>query len=195
MSGGFNNGVAIGIGRMNPPTEGHAVMVKKLVSTAQKLGVRPIIYIVDGEKTGKDKSKNPLTARQRLSIARKLFPGVAFDVVSSAYEALEVLDLQGFKVKAWIAGSDRASNYRKLVASEKLDCEVVEVDREAGEADGVSATAARKAALDGDMVEFAHHMPHTLSSTELADIATMIREAVNGRQFSSDPVTQGNAIC
>lgn len=180
MGGGQNNGVALMVGRLNPPTRGHGVLISKLKETASRLGARPILYIVDGEKSSKDKAKNPLTADQRLVVARKLFPGITVDVVSSAYEALEVLDLQGLTPKAWIAGSDRASNYRKLVASENLDCEVFEVDREAGEADGVSATAARQAALDGNMIEFAHHMPD-LSPDELADIARMIREATNGR--------------
>jgi nicotinamide mononucleotide adenylyltransferase len=185
MSGGQENGAALVVGRLNPPTRGHGVLIRQLKETAERLGARPILYIVDGEKSGKDKSKNPLSADQRLAIAKKLFPGVTVDVVSSAFEALEVLDVQGFKLKAWIAGSDRASNYRKLVASEKLDCEVLEVDREAGEADGVSATAARQAALDGNMAEFAHHMPD-LSPTDLADIAQMIREANNGGQSTGN---------
>jgi nicotinamide mononucleotide adenylyltransferase len=182
MSGGLNDGVAIAAGRLNPPTRGHTVMVRELKRTAAELGLRPILYIVDGEKSGKDKSKNPLTANQRLEIARKLFPGVTIDIVSSAYEVLDVLYVQGYKAKAWVAGSDRASNYRKLVASEKLDCEIVEVDREAGDADGVSATAARQAAIEDNMEEFSHHMPDTLNDTDLADIADMIREAVNGTE-------------
>jgi len=179
MAGGQNNQVALMVGRLNPPTRGHGILISRLREIALRLGARPILYIVDGEKSSKDKTKNPLTAEQRLALTRKLYPGIMVDVVSSAYEALEVLDLQGLKPKAWIAGSDRASNYRKLVASEKLDCEVFEVDREAGEADGISATAARQAALDGNMVEFAHHMPE-LSHTDLADIARMIREATDG---------------
>lgn len=179
MSGGQINGAALLVGRMNPPTRAHAILVAKLKATATRLGIRPIIYLTDGEKSSRDKSKNPLSAEQRLAIVRKMFPDVAVDVVSSAYEALEVLDLQGYKAKAWIAGSDRASNYRKLVNSEKLDCEVLEVDRDAGEADGVSATAARKAALDGNLEAFAQLMPN-LSYEDLADIAQMIREATYG---------------
>lgn len=191
MSGGQINGVALLVGRMNPPTEGHTILVRKLKETALRLGVRPILYLTDGEKSGLDKRKNPLSAEQRLVIARKLFPGITIDVVASAYEALEVLDIQGYKLKAWIAGSDRASNYRKLVASEQLDCEVVEVDREAGEADGISATAARQAALDGNMEAFSHHMP-ALPATELADIAQMIREANDGYQSRNRLHTQGS---
>jgi len=185
MSGSQINGVALLVGRMNPPTRAHTLLVSKLKEAALRLGVRPILYLTDGEKSSKDKRKNPLSAEQRLVIARKLFPGVTIDVVASAYEALEVLELQGYKAKVWVAGSDRASNYRKLVSSEQLECEVLEVDREAGDADGVSATAARKAALEGNMEEFARHMPN-LSPTDLADIAEMIREANHGRQLSPD---------
>ena len=168
-------------GRLNPPTKGHDVLVQKVKEAAERLGARAMLYIVDGEKTGKDKSKNPLTGEQRVAIARRLFPGVTVDVVGSAYEVLEVLDLQNLEPGVWVAGSDRAAKYRKLLAGEKLDCEVLEVDREAGEADGVSATAARQAALEGNMEEFAHHMPSDLNSQELADIANMIREVTHGR--------------
>jgi hypothetical protein len=160
-------------------------MVRKLEEEAKRLGIRPMLFIVDGAKSGQDKSKNPLTGEQRLAIARKLYPGITIDIVGTAYEALEVLDLQYLDAKVWVAGSDRASNYRKLVASEHLDCEVFEVDREAGDADGVSATAARQAALQGDMEAFAHHMPD-LSHDDLADIAEMIREANHGRLHKPD---------
>lgn len=180
MSGGSNE-VVFGAGRLNPPTRGHEELVRQIKETAQRLGARAMLYIVDGEKSSLDKSKNPLTGDQRLELARRLFPGVTVDVVSSAYEVLEVLDLQGFTPRVWVAGTDRAAKYRKLLASEQLDCEVLEVDREAGKADGVSATAARKAALDGNMEEFAHHMPSDLSTQELADIAKMIREVSGGR--------------
>jgi nicotinamide mononucleotide adenylyltransferase len=171
-----SNKVVFGVGRLNPPTRGHDVMVQQVKETAERLGARAILYIVDGEKSGQDKSKNPLTGEQRVAIARRLFPGVTIDVVGSAYEVLEVLDLQYLEPRVWVAGSDRAAKYRKLLASELLDCEVLEVDRSAGEADGVSATAARKAALEGNMEEFAHHMPSDLSPQELAEIANMIRE-------------------
>jgi nicotinamide mononucleotide adenylyltransferase len=184
MSGGSNK-VVFAAGRLNPPTKGHDVLVRQVKEAAERIGARAMLYIVDGEKSGKDKSKNPLTGDQRVKLARRLFPGVTVDVVSSAYEVLEVLDLQGYQPKVWVAGTDRAANYRKLLASEQLDCEVVEVDREAGEADGVSATLARKAALEGNMEEFARQMPD-LTPLELADIADMIREATNGRH-STDP--------
>lgn len=180
MSEGSNK-VVFAAGRLNPPTKGHGVLIRRVKETAERLGARAMLYIVDGEKSGKDKSKNPLTGEQRVEIARRLYPGVTIDVVGSAYEVLEVLDLQYLEPEVWVAGSDRAANYRRLLSSEKLECEVLEVDREAGEADGVSATAARKAAIEGNMEEFALHMPSDLNPRELAEIADMIREVTYGR--------------
>lgn len=173
------NNVVIAVGRLNPPTRGHEVMVQELKRTALKLNSRPMLFIVDGEKSGKDKRKNPLTGKQRFDLAKKLYSDIEIDVVNSAFEVLEVLDVQGLKLRAWIAGSDRASNYRRLLSSEKLEGEIVEVDRFAGEADGVSASAARKAALEGDLEEFAYHMPESLNEQDLRDLAERIREVQN----------------
>lgn len=169
----------ITVGRMNPPTRGHAVLVQRVLDIAKQTGATPILYIVDGEKSGKDKSRNPLTGQQREAYAKELFPGIKVDIVSSAYEAVEVLEVQGMVPAVWVAGSDRASNYRKLLSSANLIGEVVEVDREAGEADGVSATAARAAAHAGNMAEFAAHMPTGMSVETLAEMMKMIREAGN----------------
>lgn len=170
----------ITVGRMNPPTRGHAVLVKKVIEEAKRIGARPFLFIVDGAKTSEDKIKNPLTGQQREHIVKKLFPGVTVDIVSNAYEALEVLDLQGMAPKIWVAGSDRAPKYRKLLLSEKLDGEVVEVDREAGEADGVSATAARQAALANDWETFQIMMPRDADPELLVKIMKEIREATYG---------------
>ena len=175
----------ITVGRMNPPTRGHAVLIRKVLDEAKRLGARPILYIVDGEKSGKDKSKNPLTGSQRQAYMKKLFPGIVVDVVSSAYQVLDVLDVQGLEPTIWVAGTDRAPNYRKLLASAKLSGEVIEVDRDAGEADGVSATLARQAALAGDWDLFLSQMPVGANVDMLADVMDDIREAIHGNDSQS----------
>lgn len=170
----------IAVGRFNPPTRGHGVLVKKVLEESKKTGAVPILFIVDGEQSGKDKTKNPLTGTQREMYAKKLFPGIKVDVVSSAYQVLEVLDVQGLEPIIWFAGTDRASNYRRMLAGEGLQGQVVEVDREAGEADGVSATKARNAAVDGDVEEFTLQMPPDIEPVFLAEVMVQIREAING---------------
>jgi nicotinamide mononucleotide adenylyltransferase len=178
--------VVFTVGRFNPPTRGHDVLVRKLVEEATRLNASPMMFIVDGAKSGKDKNKNPLTGQQREYFIKKLFPGIQVEIIPSAYHAIEALNERELTPVGWIAGSDRAAKYRKLIASEQLECEVHEVNREAGEADGVSATAARKAALDGNMIEFAYHMPSDLTNSDLADIANMICEASNGKEDSGN---------
>lgn len=175
-----HNKVVFAVGRLNPPTKGHSVMIQKLKETARLLEAQPVLFIVDGEKSGKDKRKNPLSVDQRLSLAHRLYSDIKIDVVSSAFEALEVLYVQGLKPCAWVAGSDRALNYRRILESENLEGEIVEIDRDAGDADGVSATAARKAALEGNLEEFSHHMPSDLSRQELESLAHDIREVIRG---------------
>lgn len=167
----------IAVGRMNPPTRGHAVLVRKVKEEAKRLGARPILFIVDGEKSGKDKAKNPLTGSQREAYAKRLFPGVQVDVVSNAYQVLDVLYVQGYEPTVWIAGSDRSLNYQKMLQGAELSGKVVEVDRDAGEADGVSATAAREAASAGDLEGFKALMPLNASDELVADIMETIRDA------------------
>jgi citrate lyase synthetase len=176
----------IAVGRMNPPTRGHAVLIRKVKEEAKRLKARPILFIVDGEKSGKDKAKNPLSGQQREAYAKRLFPGVQVDIVSSAYQVLDVLYVQGLEPAVWIAGSDRSRNYQKMLEGASLKGKVVEVDRDAGEADGVSATAAREAALAGDWNGFKALMPVGASDELLADIMRNIREATDARHESTN---------
>ena len=175
--------VVFTLGRLNPITRGHSVLVKLVENEAKKIGALPMIFIVDGEKSSKDKSKNPLTGAQREYIAKKLFPVIKVDIVSNAYEALEVLYVQGLIPAVWVAGSDRAPKYRKMLLGENPNGVVVEVNRESGEADGVSATAARQAALENDWKTFLSLMPKEADTDFLAMVMKEIREALNVGQF------------
>lgn len=170
--------VAFAAGRFNPPTKGHEVMIAKLEQEAQQHGVPMEVFVVEGEKSSLDKRKNPLTAEQRVAILRSWFPGVRFDIVGSAYEVLDVLAVQGKAPHVWLAGSDRARKYAGLLAREGFaEAQVVEVDRAAGEADGVSATRARNAALNSDLVEFQSMMPTHVAPSELEHIMELIKQA------------------
>lgn len=170
--------VAFAAGRFNPPTEGHGALIRKLKREAQQHGVAMEVFVVEGEKSSLDKTKNPLTADQRIAILRSWFPDVRFDVVGSAYEVLDVLAVQGKAPHVWLAGSDRARKYASLLVKEgHSEAQVVEVDRMAGEADGVSATLARKAALDDDFAGFQRMMPSHVSPSELEHIMGLIKQA------------------
>lgn len=165
------------LGRLNPPTLGHDVLIQMVLDQARKLDAEPYLFIVEGGLTSKDKNKNPLTGAQRMDIIRRLYPELKIEIVFDAFQAAEVLDVQNKEPTVWIAGSDRAPNYRKLLVAAGANGRVIEVDREAGEADGVTATAARQAARDGEWETFKSLMPRRASNALLHEIMNMIRES------------------
>jgi nicotinic acid mononucleotide adenylyltransferase len=177
-------------GRFNPVTRGHTVLIQILIDEAKRKNAKPLIFIIDAEKTGKDKNRNPLTGSQRLEILKSLYPNVTVDVVSNPVEALDVLDVQGMSPIVWIAGSDRVSDYRKLLDYVDIKtCEVLEVDRDIGEAAGVSATIAKNAVKANDLKLFKAMMPENLNNQVVADIFEKIREqlgVIDGRTNTSN---------
>ena len=168
--------VVMVVGRLNPITDGHRVLVELAEKEAQKIGAQVMVFIVDGAESGKDKTKNPLSGDSRLAYFKTLFPGVHVDLANGAWDALEIIDIQGLKPALWIAGSDRSSKYQSLLDHYGLGGKVFAVDREAGEADGVSATAARKAAIEGDFQVFKTQMPKKASDALLVDLMNEIRK-------------------
>lgn len=168
--------VVMVVGRLNPITDGHRVLVELAEKEAQKIGAQVMVFIVDGAESGKDKTKNPLSGDSRLAYFKTLFPGVHVDLANSAWDALEIIDIQGLKPALWIAGSDRSSKYQGILDFYGLGGKVFAVDREAGEADGVSATAARKAAIEGDFEVFKTQMPKKASDALLVDLMNEIRK-------------------
>ena len=114
--------VAVAVGRLNPPTRGHYKVIdamKAFIRANPKLNLEamPVLVIVAGEKTSKDKSKNPLTAEERKSFieASGKANGVKVLTSSSAFAAFEDVRKAGFEPIAVAAGSDRAAKYIELL--------------------------------------------------------------------------------
>ena len=61
-------------GRYNPPTTGHAELIRYTANLARKTGADHRIYTSQSH----DPSKNPLAPRQKMAFLRQIFPGVNF---------------------------------------------------------------------------------------------------------------------
>ena len=172
--------IVLGNGRCNPPTRGHWHLIRKVEKLSEEMGTRAEFFIIDGEQSGKDKQKNPLTPEQRVAILRGWFPSVHFDIAGSAYDVMEVLEVQNKIPTFMVACSDRAKKYKKLLdfAGFKAAA-IVELDRESGDADGVSATKARAAAAAGDFDEFVRMMPSEVDINSLRESFDLVRKALN----------------
>lgn len=109
---------AVIVGRFQPPTIGHYAVidrVKKYIRDNPKLRLDlvPVVVVVDGKETSKDKRRNPLTAKERVSFmtGSGRADGVRFLTAGSAFEAFEAVRGAGFEPIAVAAGSDRAEQY------------------------------------------------------------------------------------
>lgn len=106
------------VGRLNPPTGGHykVIDLMKKFQRANK-GVDPVVVIVDGAKSGKDKAKNPLTAEERIKFIQASGKANGVKIISapSAFAAFEEVRKAGYEPYAVAAGSDRAAKYIELL--------------------------------------------------------------------------------
>jgi len=112
---------AIMVGRLNPPTAGHYKCMdamKAFIRENPDLNLHvPVVVVVDGEKTSQDKTKNPLSAEERVKFiqASGRANGVQILTAKSGFKAFEEARKNGYEPIAIAAGSDRADKYLDLL--------------------------------------------------------------------------------
>jgi ribosomal protein S6--L-glutamate ligase len=106
--------VVFAFGRMNPPTTGHGVLVKKVTDEASSRSADHFIFVSKSQEP----KKNPLTHAQKVSYLRKLFPKGNFPLNKAAnpYEAVLYLCELGYTDITMIAGSDQVANFKGIAA-------------------------------------------------------------------------------
>lgn len=102
-------------GRMNPPTTGHEVLVKKVKDVAKEVGGSHHVVLSHSQ----DKEKNPLTSSQKVKHAKRFFPDTNISVATKEQpnflsQASE-LHKKGVTHLHMVAGSDRVGEYHKLL--------------------------------------------------------------------------------
>jgi len=113
---------AVIVGRFQPPTIGHYSVfdvVKKYIRdhVDLKLDLIPIVVVVEGKETSKDKKKNPLTGEERIRFmtGSGKANGVKFLKAASAFDAFEAVRKAGYEPIAIAAGSDRGTKYLEML--------------------------------------------------------------------------------
>lgn len=112
---------AVMVGRLNPPTAGHYKVIdamKTFIRENKDANIHvPVVVIVDGEKSGQDTTKNPLTAeeRQKFIQASGRANGVQILIAPSGFAAFEEVRKNGYEPIAIAAGSDRADHYMDML--------------------------------------------------------------------------------
>ena len=98
-------------GRMNPPTSGHAKLIKKVIMVAKKEKGIPMIYPSKTE----DNKKNPLTYKTKIEVLRDVFGNIINTDTSirTPFDVLEYLNNQKFSKVVFVVGSDRVTEFKK----------------------------------------------------------------------------------
>lgn len=180
----MNTTTVFSIGRYNPPTIGHEILIKKVVSVAKNHNANIIVFTTRTQ----DKKRNPLDVGNKLAYLRSAFPGIPFIDVTTAANALEYLDQQGNTYVILVTGSDRADTYDNMISrmitagyiQNIKTYDIVRVDRDpdSNTVSGVSASKAREFANTGDIAGFKNIAPSKLSNEQKDRLYHSIRQGM-----------------
>ena len=98
-------------GRMNPPTTGHAKLIKAVMSVAKKVKGVPMIYPSKSE----DNKKNPLTYKTKVAVLKDVFGNIinTNTSIKTPFNVLEYLNDKKFSKVVFVVGSDRVEEFKK----------------------------------------------------------------------------------
>jgi|TARA_B110000263_G_scaffold127830_1_gene111219 predicted kinase len=161
--------IAITFGRFNPPTIGHEKLINKVARADRNYK----IYISRSE----DSKKNPLSAREKLSWMKKMFPQYARNIeINTTNMILDIASMlynKGYNILKFVVGSDRVREFDTILKKYNdqknrhgyynfKNIDVIsagERDPDAEGASGMSASKMRDAASKGDVASFKRGVP------------------------------------
>ena len=178
-------------GRMNPPTIGHE---KLLTVLSRKAGNNPY-FVYLSQST--DPKKNPLPYKDKIKIARKMFPRHARRImldnkVKVLFDLLTKLYDMGYKNVTMVVGADRINEFDILINKyngkkgrhgfynfRNINVESAgDRDPDAEGATGMSASKMRAAASKGDFTSFSQGLPKTFSNADAKNLFNTVRKGM-----------------
>ena len=178
-------------GRMNPPTIGHEKLLIKLAANARTFPYR--VYLSQSQDNG----KNPLQYKEKIKIARKMFPKHARQIImdpkiKNVFDVMTKLYNEGFRRVVMVVGSDRINEFDILLNKyngkkgkhgfynfERIQTiSAGERDPDADGAEGMSASKMRAAANKNDFTSFSQGLPKVISNADAKFIYNSVRKGL-----------------
>lgn len=168
--------IVVTIGRFQPMTGGHELLMKKVMDTAKKVGGDYRVYTT----YSKGDASNPLTHPEKVRFMRKQIPGLKVAVdkdVRTPFDLMQKLSDEGWKEVYLVLGGSRVPELRKGIGRyipSKYKFEKFTVvsagqrDPDADDATGISGTKVREMVKKGHKAKFRKAMPST-TSKDVAD--------------------------
>jgi dephospho-CoA kinase len=185
----------LAFGRMNPPTTGHGVLVDKVKEIAKQHKATHHVVLSHSQ----DKAKNPLSPSQKLTHARRFFPGTNVTVASKEHPTFlhhaAELHKKGVTHLHMVAGSDRVDEYKKKLAQYNgthkgalYNFKHIEVhsagerDPDAEGTEGMSASKMRKHAGEGKYAEFKKGIPSHVPDHHAKELYNHVRKGMSVKE-------------
>ena len=144
-SGRDEETLCVFVGRFQGFHKGHAKIVRRLL----KEYLRVVIFVVEGEKTSADRTKNSFSGETRASMIKECHPEAAVFVVPNGFipGSIKFLGLWRGREKVLVAaGKDRGEGYLKQFVGCPYEAEILRTKRPKG----MSGSAMREALAKGD---------------------------------------------
>ena len=188
-------GIVFTFGRFNPPHVGHEVLVKKVVSTAKKLGFEHGIFA--SKTTGN--AKNPLKYKDKIRYLKSAFRNANIVNDASLFNPFVVakhLSNKGYKHVVLVVGGDRVADLerdiRKYIGhkdpSKSFDFDSFKVisagkrDPDADDVSGMSASKMRNSAAEGDFDTFKVGVPSEMKKRDIKKMYDDVRKGLGVRE-------------
>ena len=182
--------LTVAFGRFNPPTTRHQKLLDTVASSSDEDD-----YIIVPSRSN-DPKKNPLDAKTKVSVMKKMFPKHSGKIVDdennrTIFDVLKKAHTDGYAGVRIVGGSDRVSEFEKLTNNynKKLyDFDSIEItsagdrDPDSDSVEGMSASKQRKAAAEGDFESFMKGVPSSMKEKEAKNLFNMIRKGMNVKE-------------
>ena len=189
--------VTFTFGRFNPPTTGHGKLITKVAASA--IGNSYRIYASHSNNPKKD----PLEYKEKIKVMRKMFPKHGRNIIEdknakTVFHIATALYLEGFTKIKMVVGSDRVSEFQKLLKKyngvkgkhgfyDFVDgIQIVSAgdrDPDAEGVSGMSASKMRQAAIDGDFKQFMVGIPKAYG--EGMTLFNLVRKRMGLKEMTS----------
>ena len=183
------NKLIFAFGRFNPPTIGHAKLMKEVITQARKNNANHIVYA----SASTDSRKNPLDVNTKVKFMKKMFP--QNNIKAAGGNQRTFMEILKFFNKMYgevimIAGSDRIREFQALANKyngkdyEYKKITVVssgERDPDAEGVSGMSASKMREMAKNNDYRSFKQGVPN-LSDSDSKSLFNAVKKGMGIRE-------------
>jgi nicotinic acid mononucleotide adenylyltransferase/predicted nucleotidyltransferase len=193
---GSSKKLTFAFGRFNPPTTGHAKLMREVITQARKNNTNHIVYA----SASQDSRKNPLDVNTKVRFMKKMFPQNKIQAAGGTQRTF--MEILKFYNKMYgeifmVAGSDRIREFQALADKyngKEYNYKSIKVvssgerDPDAEGVTGMSASKMRDMAKSGDYRNFARGVVG-LSSSDTRKLYDAVRKGMDIRESYVDKFT------